>query len=121
MPMKRAALAIAAPLLAALLWMAGPAHADDQPDRLEAGDYECREFAARSGDAAAAQYALVFLHVGVEAIGLPLRPITPEREATILDQVRDLCLADGEADFRVALMRYLRSATFRDWWAKLPA
>lgn len=116
--MKRLALTLL------VLLAAAPAWADDEVARIDAGAYSCASFQAdtaaesNAGYAGAAQYTLVFLHVGVEAVGLPHRPVTPDREATILGALRDLCRAEIEADFRRVLARYLRSPAFRDWWSQ---
>lgn len=113
---------LAALILACLL--VAPARADDDVARIDAGTYTCASFQAdtaaeaNAGYAGAAQYALVFLHVGVEVIGLPHRPITAEREEKILGSLRDLCRAEVESNFRLILSRYLRSTAFRDWWSQ---
>jgi hypothetical protein len=112
-------------LIIAAFFAAHPALADHVAGRIDSGSYSCRQFEAdaaapsRDGYAAATQYALVYLHVGVEVIGLPHLPITAEREATLLGHLRDLCRAEEDANFRLILARYLRSPTFLDWWAKL--
>lgn len=114
-------------LLALLLATAGLALAEEAQAPLKAGQYSCRAFEAdaaaptQAGYAAASEYALVFLHVGLEARGLPHHPITAEREARILEELRDLCRAESAANFRLIMVRYMQSPAFRDWWAKLSA
>lgn len=115
------------PFLIIAVFAAMPAQADHVARRVDSGTYQCRQFvadiAAGPGDAreAAAQYTLVYLHVGLEVIGQPHRPITAEREATLLGQLRDLCKGEEAANFRLILARYLRSPTFLEWWSKLSA
>lgn len=110
------------PLFLMALLIAAPAAA---ADRVDAGRYSCRQFAADAaattpdGYAAASEYTLVFLHVGLEAGGLPHHPITAEREAKIMGALRDLCQTEAATTFRLILVRYIQSATFRDWWSKL--
>lgn len=110
------------PLFLMALLIAAPAAA---VDRVDAGHYSCRQFAADAaattpdGYAAASEYTLVFLHVGLEAGGLPHHPITAEREATIMGELRELCRAEAATNFRLILVRYIQSSAFRDWWSKL--
>jgi hypothetical protein len=114
-------------LLALLLATAGPALAEEARAPLKAGQYSCRAFEAdtaaptQAGYAAASEYALVFLHVGLEAGGLPHHPITAEREAAIMREIRALCRKEAAANFRLIMVRYIQSAAFRDWWSKLSA
>lgn len=111
-------------LCLAVIAAARPAVAEE---RLDAGGYSCRAFEAdaatpaQAGYRAASDYTMLFLHVGLEAGGLPHHPITAAREATIMDEVRALCRQEATANFRLVLVRYIQSAEFRNWWSKLSA